>query len=223
MEPGNEPPYPGTIRIAKLRVQQPHFGAVARHQRRHDERREQHAKTRTKSLVPAQGVDQQPQIAEMADDTINATGDQRIPNLDSEQPAESIAEHIDQPQPQRSTASKENDTNPADDRRCSRTPSGRCRPADRRQIARPPREPPIRDVEAATLTFNGSPPITRTTFPTCRVHYPGGSGGCASRLLPRLTRPSPNGGRFGVRIVTIEMLWGGRRRCGTVVVQRSSR
>ena len=40
------------------------------------------------------------------------------------------------------------------------------------------------DVEAATLAPNGSPPITRTTFPTCRAHYPGGSSGCACRLLP---------------------------------------
>jgi hypothetical protein len=42
-----------------------------------------------------------------------------------------------------------------------------------------------RDVEAATLTDDGSPPITRTTFPTCRAHYPGGSSGCPCRLLPR--------------------------------------
>src|ERR1700686_3887235 len=40
------------------------------------------------------------------------------------------------------------------------------------------------DVEAATLARNGSPPITRTTFPTCHAHYPGGSSGCACRLLP---------------------------------------
>ena len=43
----------------------------------------------------------------------------------------------------------------------------------------------FRDVEAATLANDGSPPITRTTFPTCRAHYPGGSSGCACRLLPR--------------------------------------
>ena len=42
----------------------------------------------------------------------------------------------------------------------------------------------LRDVEAATLALDGSPPITRTTFPTCRAHYPGGSRGCACRLLP---------------------------------------
>ena len=41
-----------------------------------------------------------------------------------------------------------------------------------------------RDVEAATLALDGSPPITRTTIPTCRAHYPGGSSGCACRLLP---------------------------------------
>jgi hypothetical protein len=42
-----------------------------------------------------------------------------------------------------------------------------------------------RDVEAATLALDGSPPITRTIFPACRAHYPGGSNGCACRLLPR--------------------------------------
>jgi hypothetical protein len=42
-----------------------------------------------------------------------------------------------------------------------------------------------RDVEAATLACDGHPPITRTTFPTCRAHYPGGSSGCACQLLPR--------------------------------------
>ena len=41
-----------------------------------------------------------------------------------------------------------------------------------------------RNVEAATLAHDGSPPITRTTIPTCRAHYPGGSSGCACRLLP---------------------------------------
>jgi hypothetical protein len=45
--------------------------------------------------------------------------------------------------------------------------------------------PPASDAEAATLASNGSPPITRTTFPTCRAHYPGGSSGCSCRLLPR--------------------------------------
>ena len=29
-------------------------------------------------------------------------------------------------------------------------------------------------VEAAALVQDGSPPITRNTFPTCRAHYPGG-------------------------------------------------
>ena len=68
----------------------------------------------------------------------------------------------------------------------------------------PPWPPPLRDVEAATLALDGSPPITQTTFPTCRAHYPGGSSGCGCRLLPRSLWPSPNGRRVGIRIVTFE-------------------
>ena len=47
------------------------------------------------------------------------------------------------------------------------------------------RPPPDHVVEVTTLASNGSPPITRTTFPTCRAHYPGGSNGCSCRSLPR--------------------------------------
>src|SRR6478736_8112300 len=44
------------------------------------------------------------------------------------------------------------------------------------------------DVFSADLVVKHveAPPITRTTFPTCRAHYPGGLGGCTCRLLPRL-------------------------------------
>ena len=41
------------------------------------------------------------------------------------------------------------------------------------------------DVEAATLAYDGSPPIARVTLPACCAHYPGGSNGCSCRLLPR--------------------------------------
>ena len=59
-----------------------------------------------------------------------------------------------------------------------------------------PRPTPVmaaacRNVEAATLADDGSPPVTRTTFPTCRAHYPGGSSGCACRLLPTLVGAFP--------------------------------
>jgi len=40
------------------------------------------------------------------------------------------------------------------------------------------------NVEAATLATDGSPPITRTTFPTCRAHYPGGSSGARVDCFP---------------------------------------
>jgi hypothetical protein len=59
----------------------------------------------------------------------------------------------------------------------------------------------FRDVEAATLALDGSPPITRTTFPTCRAHYPGGSSGCACRLLPR-SCSLPPGAQAPVRQAT---------------------
>ena len=62
----------------------------------------------------------------------------------------------------------------------------------------------LRDVEDATLASNGSPPITRTTFPTCRAHYPGGSSGCACRLLPTLVGAFPKWQEGRIRIVTFE-------------------
>ena len=49
----------------------------------------------------------------------------------------------------------------------------------------------FRNVEDATLANDGAPPITRTTFPTCRAHYPGGSSWCACRFLPKLVGAFP--------------------------------
>ena len=62
----------------------------------------------------------------------------------------------------------------------------------------------FRNVEDATLASDGSPPITRTTIPTCRAHYPGGSSGCACRFASPLVQPSPIGRRVGIRLVTFE-------------------
>jgi hypothetical protein len=62
----------------------------------------------------------------------------------------------------------------------------------------------VSNVEAATLAYDGPPPITRTTFPTCRAHYPGGSSGCSCRLLPRSCSLPHIPRRVGIRIVTFE-------------------
>ena len=51
----------------------------------------------------------------------------------------------------------------------------------------PPWRPPFRDVVAATLALDGSPPITRAAFPTCRAHYPGGSSGARVDCFPAHT------------------------------------
>ena len=61
------------------------------------------------------------------------------------------------------------------------------------------------DVEAATLATNGSPPITRTTIPACRAHYPGGSRGCACRLLPHACSLPPKRAH-NARCLTFEVV-----------------
>jgi hypothetical protein len=45
--------------------------------------------------------------------------------------------------------------------------------------------PPVATLRPLPSPLTGLPPITRTTFPACRAHYPGGSTGCSCRLLPR--------------------------------------
>ena len=69
----------------------------------------------------------------------------------------------------------------------------------------PPWPPTCRDVEAATLARDGPPPITRTTFPTCRAHYPGGSSGCPCRFLPR-SRGLPPKGVHNAGCLTFEVM-----------------
>ncbi len=51
---------------------------------------------------------------------------------------------------------------------------------------------------------DGSPPIARTTFPTCRAHYPGGSSRCACRLLPCLCSLPQMAGRSASALVTFQ-------------------
>jgi hypothetical protein len=82
-------------------------------ERRYKKRCEKHADASTKSQRPSQRVDQQPQIARVADDTIETSRDQAMPGLDGYQPAEPAAEHKDWPDPQRATGSEENDAKPA--------------------------------------------------------------------------------------------------------------
>jgi hypothetical protein len=46
--------------------------------------------------------------------------------------------------------------------------------------------------------------VTRTAFPACRLHYPGGPGRCACWLLPCRCKPSPINRRVSVRIKSFE-------------------
>src|SRR5262245_17778813 len=49
----------------------------------------------------------------MPDDPIDTTGDQRVPGLDGDQPAEPTAEHKDGPEPQGTPGHEEPDAQPA--------------------------------------------------------------------------------------------------------------
>jgi hypothetical protein len=49
----------------------------------------------------------------VSDDTIDTAGDQGVPGLDGDQPAEPMAEHKDWPDPQRTSGGEENDAKPA--------------------------------------------------------------------------------------------------------------
>ena len=77
------------------------------------------AATTAKSLRDAlrvlnvSGWPEQPQIAGVADDAIDAAGDQCMPGLDGDQPAEPMPKDKDGPKPERTTGNEERDTNPA--------------------------------------------------------------------------------------------------------------
>src|SRR5215472_11319822 len=99
---------------AKVRAEQPLFRAYSRKQRRNEQCGQQHADARAKSERPAQSVDQQAQVAGVADDAIRTPSHERMPGLDRDQPAEPAAEHEYRPEPQRATSGEENDANPTD-------------------------------------------------------------------------------------------------------------
>jgi hypothetical protein len=61
-----------------------------------------------------------------------------------------------------------------------------------------------RDVEAATLARDGSPPITRTTFSDVPCPLPRRIEQVRVSIASPLVQPSPNGRRVGIRIVTFE-------------------
>ena len=63
--------------------------------------------------------------------------------------------------------------------------------------------PPIENVGGATSTSAGYPPITQTTFLTCRAHYPGGPNRCVS-VSSLSARPSPVNRRVGIHDFTFE-------------------
>jgi hypothetical protein len=66
----------------------------------------------------------------------------------------------------------------------------------------------LRDVEAATLALDGSPPVTANHPTDVPCPLPRRIAWVrVSITFPRM-QPSPNDRRVGIRIRTFEMLWG---------------
>ena len=62
----------------------------------------------------------------------------------------------------------------------------------------------LRDVEAATLTNDGSPPITTNHLSDVPCPLPRRIERVRVSIASQLVQPSPNGRRVGIRIVTFE-------------------
>ena len=85
----------------------------AREERREHACGEHHPHSRPKGEAPAQGIDEQSQIARVTDDPIDPGGNQCVPGLDGEQPTEPMAEHTDGSDPEGTTGREEPDAQPA--------------------------------------------------------------------------------------------------------------
>ena len=117
IEPGNQARRAtavGIVLAAELCTQQPLFGTNAREKRRNEQHCKQYPDPRTKSEGPPQRVDEQAQIARVADDTINTARNQLVAGLDSHQPAKAMTQHKDRPDPQSAPGDEQNDAKPAD-------------------------------------------------------------------------------------------------------------
>src|SRR4029079_18499376 len=75
------------------------------------------------------------------------------------------------------------------------------------------------DVEAATLTLGGSPSLLEPPCVRAVPTTPADRNGCMCRLLPRPTRPSPNSGWVGIRIVLFEACSGFTRVTARMLAQ----
>ena len=75
------------------------------------------------------------------------------------------------------------------------------------------------DVEAATLTLGGSPSLLEPPCVRAVPTTPADRNGCICRLLPRPTRPSPNSGWVGIRIVLFEACSGFTRVTARMLAQ----
>src|SRR5215467_9077633 len=116
IDSGNQPRGPravGFVRAAELAAQQRLLRADAREQWRNRQCDKQHADPRAECQCPAQRADLQSKITGMANDAIDPSRDQRMPGLDGDQSAETMAEHEDRPDAQRAADDEQYHAGPA--------------------------------------------------------------------------------------------------------------
>ena len=109
----NDPGRPGAVGVvrgAELRAQQRFFRADSGDDYRHQEGGKQHARPRPKREAPTERIDEHTEIARVANNAVNAGGDQGMPGLDRHQAAEPVAEHVDGPNPQRAADGEQGDS-----------------------------------------------------------------------------------------------------------------
>ena len=78
-------------------AQQRFFRLHARDERRDKQGCLQQAYTGTKGENPAEHIEDQSEIAGVANETVNVVGHQRMSRLNRDEPAEAAAEHKDRP------------------------------------------------------------------------------------------------------------------------------
>src|SRR5262245_40963121 len=97
----------------KMAGEQPLLGTDAPQHHDGGGQGQQQADAGAKGEPPSERGEQQPEIARMADHAVDPVGDETMLGLDRHQAAETVAEHENGPEPQRSAQSEKGDADPA--------------------------------------------------------------------------------------------------------------
>lgn len=103
----------GLVFVAELGEEEGFFGADARDEKWDEGDDEKHAHAGTKGEDPAEGVEEQAEVAGMTNDTVDSGGDESVVALDGDESAEAVAENEDGPEADCAAEEIEGDADPA--------------------------------------------------------------------------------------------------------------